>query len=265
MWAGDQIRYWQGLDYQVKAVLSSGLSGIPFMSYDMSGYQYGNNQFKAIDYESEVFLRGTQFTAFTVCIQTHGKVRRAYQFEDYELTWEVPVLGPDGEVMKDEDGNTVTKTEVIIPKGTYGYVTDIYRAYTKLHEHLTPYITSLAREACETGMPVVRHLVLGWQDDAAVHGIEDQFMMGDAFMIAPILATSNGADTVSRSVYLPKLEGGAQWLDLNTGVLYDGGQTIEVKANLAQLPSFYNTGCVEAAPLVEGVMELYAYANSLLP
>ena len=32
MWAGDQRRYWAGLSFQLKAVLSSGLSGVPYMS-----------------------------------------------------------------------------------------------------------------------------------------------------------------------------------------------------------------------------------------
>ncbi len=265
MWAGDQIRYWPGLDYQVKAILSAGLSGLPFLSYDMSGYQYGNSKYMNIDYESEVFLRGTQFSAFTVCIQTHGKVRRAYQFESYEVTREIPKLDPTGEPMMDGDGNPITETVVVVPRGTYGYVTDIYRAYTKLHEHLTPYITALLEESCKTGMPVMRHLILGWQDDPTVHGIEDQFMMGDAFMIAPILTSANGGATVGRRVYLPELENGAQWKDLNTGILYDGGQWVEVRANIAQIPSFYNTGCKEALGLVDGIMELYDYAESMIP
>ena len=40
MWAGDQTRSWEKLDDQVLAVLNSGMSGIPFMSYDYGGYQY---------------------------------------------------------------------------------------------------------------------------------------------------------------------------------------------------------------------------------
>jgi alpha-glucosidase (family GH31 glycosyl hydrolase) len=154
MWAGDQARGYQSLGWQLNAVLTSGLSGVPYMSYDMSGYQYGIYS-TDIAYESQVFLRGTQFTAFTICMQTHGKVRRSYQFAD-------------------QDAN-------------YLYVTEIYRAYTKLHEHLTPYLTELCEEASTTGMPVMRHLVLGWQDDKNVYRIDDEYTFGDAFLIAPIL------------------------------------------------------------------------------
>ena len=199
------------------------------MSYDMSGYQYGGFSTN-IAYESQVFLRGTQFTAFTICMQTHGTVRRAYQFAE-------------------EDPS-------------YLYVTEIYRAYTKLHEHLTPYITELAEIASTTGMPVMRHLILGWQNDKNVYNIEDEYTFGDAFLIAPILTEKN-----SRNIYLPE----GEWVDLNTGDEYSvgaEGKWIEgYEASIAELPTFYNRNTVsEIAPtLVDGIMELYDYARSVAP
>ena len=229
MWAGDQARGYQSLPLQLTAVLSSGLSGVPFMSYDMSGYQYGNFS-KDIAYESQVFIRGTQFTAFTLCMQTHGKVRRSYQFAN-------------------EDPN-------------YLYVTEIYRAYVKLHEHLTPYITELSEEACVTGMPVMRHLIFGWQNDKNVYEIEDEYTFGDAFLIAPIMSYGD-----KRDVYLPE----GEWLDLNTGKEYKvdskGLWLEEYRASLAELPTFYNKNTTSelASTLVDGIMELYDYARAHLP
>ena len=229
IWAGDQVRQYVSLQYQLSAVLSSGLSGVPFISYDMSGYSYGKAS-KEIAYESQVFLRGTQFTAFTICMQTHGKVRRAYQFANED---------PD-----------------------YEYVTDIYRAYTKLHEHLTSYLTELCEEAHATGMPVMRHLILQYQNDPNVYDIEDEYMLGDAFLIAPILDES-----FARRIYLPK----GRWLDLNTGeehVVLDGGQWIEnYSASLAELPTFYNLDSKSEAAKTSlpGITDIYHYARSLLP
>ena len=229
MWAGDQVREYVSLEYQLSAVLSSGLSGVPYMSYDMSGYSYGKAS-KELSYESQVFLRGTQFTAFTICMQTHGKVRRAYHFEQ-----------------ADSD---------------YAYVTDIYRAYTKLHEHLTPYITELCAEASTTGMPVMRHLVLHYQNDTNVYDIEDEYMFGDAFLIAPILDES-----FERKIYLPE----GKWLDLNTDevhVVPAGGKWIEhYSASLAELPTFYNVDSSSeiAETLIPGIQDIYDYARSMLP
>ena len=227
MWAGDQMRIYSCLGMQLTAVLSSGLSGVPYMSYDMAGYKYGD---KNIEAESRVFIRGTQFTAFTVCMQTHGTVRRSYQFAN-------------------EDPN-------------YTYVTDIYRAYVKLHEHLTPYITELCEEASTTGMPVMRHLILGWQDDKNVYSIEDEYTFGDAFLLAPILTETN-----VRKIYLPE----GEWLDLNKGDVYsvgaEGKWLENYEASIAELPTFYNMNTVsEIAPtLVSGICDLYDYARSVAP
>ena len=253
MWSGDQRRCWDGLEYQISAVLSSGLSGVPYMSYDMSGYHYGyevnvDKLYKPVEYESKVFLRGTLFSAYTICVQTHGRVKRSYQFAK-----EYPVLDAQGNEVTDENGNVVMKD--------YTYVTEIYRAYTKLHEHLTPYISELTAEASTTGMPAVRHLVLGWQDDANVYNINDQYMFGDAFLIAPII---DDGDT--RSVYLPE----GTWEDLNTGELHEvgkEGKTVEVVAGIAELPSFFNvnTESETARELIDGIKEIYDYAESLVP
>jgi alpha-glucosidase (family GH31 glycosyl hydrolase) len=227
MWAGDQTRDYTSLAFQLRAVLTSGLSGVPFMSYDMAGYQYGNSN---IATEGKILIRGTQFSAFTICLQTHGTVRRSYEFAQ-------------------EDPN-------------YAYVTHLYRAYTKLHEHLTPYITELSEDAVTTGMPVMRHLVLGWQEDANVYSIDDEYTFGDAFLLAPIIRDSD-----VRDIYLPE----GRWLDLNTGTEYEVGKEglllKDYEANLATLPTFYNmdTESDIAPALVSGIREIYAYAQTLLP
>lgn len=275
MWAGDQKRYWEGIGFQLSAVLSSGLSGVPYMSYDMAGYQYGKEEdgYQEIEYEAEVFVRGTQFTAFTLCMQTHGKVLRSYQFMGLEM----PKFDKNGNVVyqRDENGEIILdkfgnptyeyEDEPRVPEGEYEYVTNIYRAYTKLHEHLTPYLTELSELASTKAIPVMRHLVLQWQDDPNVYKINNQFMLGDAFMIAPILSSLGKNEEKPRSVYLPKLEGGAKWIDLNTGEEYEGGQTITVSANIKQLPTFFNTATESeiARDLVDGIVEIYEYANAI--
>ena len=41
LWAGDQWRVMEKLDDQVLAMLNAGMSGVPFMTYDLTDYQYG--------------------------------------------------------------------------------------------------------------------------------------------------------------------------------------------------------------------------------
>lgn len=76
VWMGDQKRDFSFLGASLKGVLSSGISGVPFVSYDMAGYQPGT------DDEARVFMRGIEYTAFTANIQTHGVVARPYDFDE---------------------------------------------------------------------------------------------------------------------------------------------------------------------------------------
>ena len=171
LWAGDQLREYRYLSAQLTAVLSSGISGIPFMSYDMAGYRSAQNG----DPEDRVFLRGLEFTTFSANIQTHGKVTRPYDFD--------------------------------------GHTKDCYRAYSKLHYALLPYIREQGKISCATGMPLMRHLFLYDCRDENVYDIEDEYMFGSSLLVCPVLD-----DGTSRGIYLPK----GEWQDIFTGKTYSG-------------------------------------------
>ncbi len=266
MWAGDQKRVYESLQFQLTACLSSGMSGVPFMSYDMSGYQYGsgNNGYGTGKndepyQEGHVFVRGLQFTAFSICMQQHGKVRNAFEFADGVIkkeyrggVWQYKTLGTD------EDGNPIY--DYLIAPGEMSYITDIYRAYLKLHEYLTPYINEYSEIACMTGMPLMRPLALGWQDDKNTYSIQDEYMFGDAFLVAPVLD-----ERYERNIYLPK----GEWKDLLTGEIYtvgEEGMTLKsYKAELEQLPVFYNinTTSTIAEDLLPGIGEIIDHINAI--
>ena len=159
MWAGDQRREWASLQAILKASLSSGLCGIPFMCHDLAGYIPANNT--QANPEPDVFVRGTQMACFGPAMQTHGKVTRPYDFDEDTIA--------------------------------------IYRYYSKIHCVLMPYLVDQAHTACKTGLPLMRHLILEFPQDERGYDIEDQYMLGDAFLVAPVL----NAD-LSRSVYLPE-------------------------------------------------------------
>ena len=96
VWAGDQRREFKYLAVQLRACLSSGMSGVPFMSFDAAAYRPAQNG----DNEAHVFSRGIEFTAFTANIQTHGTVTRPYDFDDatkkiyHDYAWVHEALRP---------------------------------------------------------------------------------------------------------------------------------------------------------------------------
>lgn len=247
LWAGDQSRRFANLKTQLAAVINSGISGIPFMTYDMSGYSYYKTAYNfyggqedsrhwpeeaqgsiylpdmqaAEEYESEIFVRGLQFTTFGNTIQTHGDVRHLYQMTDEAQ--------------------------------------EIAALYNSLHNELADYLQKMSKIACDTGMPMIRHMILEYQNDVNVVDIDNQFMYGDALLVAPILSCNvkrneqnrllhDYASEVTRSVYLPA----GEWIDLNTGeVIQSTGKTITVTANMAKIPLYLNTASEYAAELQE--------------
>ena len=65
---------------------------------------------------------------------------------------------------------------------------------------------------------MLRHLFLYDSQDKNLLKIEDEYMLGDALLIAPVLTRKQ-----SRDIYLPK----GEWVNIFNGKQYKGGQTLK--------------------------------------
>ena len=237
MWAGDQTRSWDKLDDQLLSVLNSGMSGIPFMSYDYGGYQYDggsraepvgvlNRKTREFDLlrtkpnpgeeivyvrrgkklsaeeEERIFLRALGFTAFMPCMQSHGYVRNVFDF---------------GEATQRQ-----------------------YLKAIAMRNELAPYIHKSVRVAAEQGVPAVRPLVLKWQDDPNTYSISDEFMLGDDILVAPVLGPQE-----TREVYLPQ----GEWIEKSSNRTYSVGREglrLSVSSPMGTLPPLFRLCTGEA-------------------
>jgi len=112
----------------------------------------------------------------------------------------------------------------------------INRSYLVLRYRLLPYLYTTFWQCAQAGMPIVRPLLLAFQDDTATHTLDDQFLCGDAFLVAPVF--EEGA--TCRSVYLPA----GDWYDFWTDEPFTGLAHVEVEAPLERLPLFVRAGSV---------------------
>lgn len=106
----------------------------------------------------------------------------------------------------------------------------ICKKYSELHVSLGDYIYSLAQQSKINGNPIIRPLFFEYPEDEKCYLISDQFILGNRFLVAPVLI--KGA--LSRKVYLPE----GTWVDFWTSKVIPGGQTIEYPATLDVLPIF---------------------------
>jgi alpha-D-xyloside xylohydrolase len=104
-----------------------------------------------------------------------------------------------------------------------------YRKYATLRYHLLPYIYSHAYNATKTGLPMMRAMVLDFQDDPSTHNIQDQYMFGNALLVAPVSTPVN-----KRTVYLPA----GTWHEYETGKEYKGPDYLHVEPSLDVLPLY---------------------------
>lgn len=103
----------------------------------------------------------------------------------------------------------------------------ISRTYARLHESMGAYILELARHAAKTGEPIIRPMEYAFPHQGFAD-CKDQFMLGDRFLVAPVVYPGN-----MRKVHLPK----GSWKD-DMGKTIKGGKVIEVEAPLERLPYY---------------------------
>ena len=65
---------------------------------------------------------------------------------------------------------------------------DVLRYFTQLKATLMPYLFEAAREAYETGVPMMRAMVMEFPDDPACAMLDRQYMLGPSLLVAPVFA-----------------------------------------------------------------------------
>lgn len=118
-------------------------------------------------------------------------------------------------------------------------------AAIRLRYRLMPYLWSLFERAHTLHEPIIRPAFYNFPDDEACFCDSDDFMLGDALLVAPVV--QQGAST--RRVYLPA--GPSAWFDFHTGQRFASGTVQEVAAPLASLPLFVRAGA--SMPLAAAV------------
>jgi alpha-glucosidase len=101
---------------------------------------------------------------------------------------------------------------------------------------LLPYLYTAFWQSAQGGVPIMRPLFLAFQDAPRTFAIEDQFMLGDALLVAPAIEPG----IASRQVYLPP----GLWYDYDGSSQYQGGQTITAPAQAGDIPLFVRAGSV---------------------
>jgi len=219
-WAGDQVSSFEEMRSVLGAGLSLGLSGVPFWSFDIGG-------FAGPLPSAELYLRSTAMATFAPVMQWHSEPLGG-QFGGFDTglvndrsPWNIALHANDESVER------------------------VARFYARLRMNLLPELLRQAQIAVKSRLPMMRHLVLDYPNDAKAQVCHDAFMLGD-LLIAPVL--HEGA--TGRDVYLPE----GQWYSFLTRETIAGGQTLFVEADRDEIPVFLRTPGAVALNLPESLL-----------
>jgi len=185
---GDTWSTWNTLAFESLMTVREGSIGVAYVSHDIGGYLGPPPGGADTD---DLYARWVQFGAFQPVLRLHGTAAR--------LPWE---YGPVAHASANR--------------------------FLRLREALIPYLYTTAREAYDTGVPMVRGLYLDHPDDPEAYRFDHEYMLGDEMLVAPALSPGAVAST---RVWFPP--GG--WTDIFTGVRYQGPAVVSVASPHARL------------------------------
>ncbi len=141
---------------------------------------------------------------------------------------------------------------------------EINRQSIRLRYRLLPYLYNAFREAAQTGLPVMRALLLDYPDDPAAVNQDSEFLFGDDLLVAPVVKSNE----TQRGVYLPR----GVWYDFWTDRRYSGPTGAVVDAPLDRVPLFVRGGAIvptqqvveytDQAPIAPLTFEIYPDGSS---
>ncbi|NMM95598.1 alpha-xylosidase [Bifidobacterium sp. DSM 109960] len=173
------------------------------LSFGMSGFGYWSHDIAGFEDQAtpDLYKRWTQFGLLSSHSRYHGST-----------AYKVPWLYGDEAV-------------------------DVTREFVDLKLQLKPYLLKMAQETHETGVPMMRAMVLEFPDDPTCEDIDTQYMLGDDLLVAPIFRE----DGVAR-FYVPDDGSGQPWTNIITKTAYEPGKWYTEQYDYHTLPVLARPG-----------------------
>lgn len=173
------------------------------LSLCMSGFGYWSHDIGGFESTStpDVYKRWCAFGLLSSHSRLHGS-------SSYRVPWAY-----------DEEAVTVVST------------------FAKLKGKLMPYLYRNAVETHETGIPMMRSMVLEYTDDPTCAYLDKQYFLGDSLLVAPIFNDKSLA-----KFYLPE----GKWTNYFTGEVKEGGKWYQETVPYTEIPLYVKPGTLLA-------------------
>ena len=212
VWSGDVPSTFEAFRDQIQCGLNMGMAGIPWWTTDIGGFM--TDDVNDPDFR-QLLIRWYQFAVYSAILRMHGD-RGPYN---------IPPLDT-----RDWGGGYLHTGQ---PNELWSYGEDNYAIMKKYYDiriEMHDYIKSLFEEVHTNGSPLIRPMFYEFPDDSKCWELQDQYMFGAKYLVAPILHLNE----FKREVYLPS----GSWKLTSTGETFEGGKTVTVDAPIEYMPVF---------------------------
>ncbi|GAA2037381.1 glycoside hydrolase family 31 protein [Catenulispora yoronensis] len=110
--------------------------------------------------------------------------------------------------------------------------------FLNLREALVPYTYTLAKQAQDTGVPMLRSLYLNYPESPEAYTYSNEYLYGDNVLVSPITSANDANGNGSVTTWFPP----GTWTDYFTGKTYTGPSTATITDGLNAMPVFLRSG-----------------------
>lgn len=227
--SGDTYATWETMNREIEVTIKGGNCGV-WWSHDIGGYMpQGENGYSP---DGEMFARWCQFGALSPVMRFHAKK---------DVYW-YPAVRNEG----DWDGGSRLPW-------TWGKTVEAsIRQSVRFRAELHPYIYANMYLAHKDGMPICRGMYFSNPNDPEAY-IYDQYMFGDAFLVAPVTMPSGKGQhgATERNLWLPE----GTWYDYYTNESISGGERISRNSDIFSMPLYVKAGAIVPTTVVGEFVE----------
>ena len=105
---------------------------------------------------------------------------------------------------------------------------------------LAPYIYTMARKTYDDAISLCRPMYYDYPDSQEAYDNKNEYMFGDQMLVYPITAPMTDGIS-SKTVWLPA---GNDWFEISSGTLLRGGQTVQRKFQIDEMPVYVKAGSI---------------------
>ena len=227
VWSGDTETSWKTLEAQIAVGINYSLSIGPYWGSDIGGF-YPNNELTG-----ELYARWYQFAAFCGSFRSHGRT----WWTRLPWGWGLSDMGPrennnTNAPVPPDDRRNILQSEMNNPA-----IEPVAKKYSELRYQLMPYTYTLAWEARDAGLPLMRAMWLHYPDDERARGIGNAVSCGAAICWSRRCSRKARRRATSTCRRATGTTGGPTRRSA-------GGQTVTRAVDLATMPIYVRAGAI---------------------